>query len=257
VHASFFQLGRLHIPVFGVVAALGLIAGLSLSQRTARYVGLEPAAVWDAGMVAVLAAFVVSRALLVVFNLHSFLMYPLMVLGVPSLTGTGVALTTVFLGFYLRWRRLPLLAVLDAMAPCAALLWAFLSLGRVLDGTMDGMPTSVAWGVGAPGIMGSKVHPVEFYTLLVAAGLCVVLLGVVMRRGVVGHTAGWGMLLGGVAAFFLDFFRVPSVLFEKSWMDPAQFVGVGMVVVGGLVLTRRFARVQVEEEDRIGVGNAV
>jgi len=257
VHASFFQLGRLHIPVFGVVAALGLIAALGLSQWTARYAGLEPAVAWDAGMVGVIAAFVVSRALLIVFNLHSFLAYPLLVMAVPSLTGTGVALTAVFLAVYLRWKRVPVLRLLNAMAPCGALLWAFLSLGRVLDGTMDGMPTSVAWGVAAPGVAGAKVHPVEFYTLVVAAGLCVGLLGIVMRRGPVGQTAGLGMVSAGVAVFFLDFFRVPSVLFETSWMDLAQFVGVGMVVVGGLVLTRHAGRAAVEEREQIGVSNAV
>jgi phosphatidylglycerol:prolipoprotein diacylglycerol transferase len=255
VHGSYLQLGQLHIPVFGAAAVVGLIAALGLSQRTARYAGLEPVVAWDAGMVAVIAAFVLSRALLIVFNLHSFLMYPLLVMAVPSLTGTGVALTAVFLAVYLRWKRLPALRLLDAMAPCGALLWAFLSLGRVLDGTMDGMPTSVAWGIAAPGIAGAKVHPVEFYTLLVAASLCLVLLGVVMQRGAVGATAGWGLLLSGVAVFLLDFFRVPSVLFELSWMDPAQFLGVGMVVVGGLILARRFA--QGYERESMGAGHAV
>jgi drug/metabolite transporter (DMT)-like permease len=62
-------------------------------------------------------------------------------------------------------------------------------------------------------------------------------------------------LLSGVAVFLLDFFRVPSVLFERSWMDPAQFVGVGMVVVGGLILARSFA--QGYERESMGAGHAV
>src|ERR1700693_1743158 len=101
------------------------MAGLGLSQRTARSVGIDGAKLWDAGITGMIAAFVISRALLVVFNLHSFLMYPTLLLAVPSLTTTGVLLTAAFLLLYLRRKRLALLAVLDASAPRAALVWAF------------------------------------------------------------------------------------------------------------------------------------
>jgi phosphatidylglycerol:prolipoprotein diacylglycerol transferase len=120
LHPSFFQLGHLHIPIFGVVAAIGLMAALAFSQITARYADLDGAALWDAGLTGMIAVFVISRVLLVVFNLHSFLMYPVLLLAVPSLTSTGVLLTAAFLVVYLRRKRLPLLAVLDASAPCAA-----------------------------------------------------------------------------------------------------------------------------------------
>ena len=137
------------------------MAALALSQRTARYTGLDPEAVWNAGITAVASAFVISRLLLIAFNLQSFLQYPLLMMSLPSLTSTGVLLTSLFMLFYLHWRRLPLLTVLDTVAPIAALLWAFVSLGRVAEGTKDGMPTHLPWGVGDR-VLGA-VHPVEIY----------------------------------------------------------------------------------------------
>jgi phosphatidylglycerol:prolipoprotein diacylglycerol transferase len=255
LHPSFFQLGPLRIPFFGAVAAIGLISGLGLSQRTARYAAIDPAALWDAGITGMIAAFVISRLLLVVFNLHSFLMYPMLLLAVPSLTTTGVLLTAAFLLVYLRRKHLPLLAVLDASAPCAALIWAFVNLGRIAEGTRDGMPSTLPWAVGDR--MLGAVHPVELYTLLVAVLLCVVLLGLLRQRGYTGRTTAIGLLIAGVAVFFLDFFRLPSTLFPDSqtaWFDPAQLVGVAMIAVGGVLVLTGPSKQQ--QADRSGTGNA-
>jgi phosphatidylglycerol---prolipoprotein diacylglyceryl transferase len=261
LHHSFFQLGSLHIPLFGVVAAVGLLAALGLSQRTARYAGIHGDALWDVGMTAMIAAFVISRVLLVVFNLHSFLLYPTLLLAVPSLTTTGVLLTAAFLLVYLRRRRLPLLAVLDASAPCAALIWGFVNLGRIVEGTKDGMPTSLPWGVGDR--MLGAVHPVEDYTLVGAAALCLLLLGLLPRKGYTGETTAIGLLLAGVAVFFLDFFRLPSNLtanLHDAWVDPAQGLGLAMTATGcALVLTAssKSSKGKIQEADRIGAGNAI
>jgi phosphatidylglycerol:prolipoprotein diacylglycerol transferase len=252
VHSSYFQLGRLHIPVFGVVAAVGLMAALGLSQQTARWRRLDPSQLWDAGMVAVILAFAVSRALLVIFNWKDFLMYPLLLLAVPSLTGVGLLVTAVLLWIYLRWKRLPMLPVLDAWAPCAALLWGFLSLARILDGTREGMPTGVPWGVRIAGSFTDRVHPVEVYSLVAALLLCAALLGLARRTVYTGRTVSAGLIAGGVAIFFLDFFRVPSELFILAWLDPLQLVAVAMVAAGGAVLLL----VASKTEDKVS-GNGV
>ncbi len=190
-----------------------------------------------------------------VFNLHSFLMYPALLLAVPSLTTTGMLLTAAFMVLYLRRKRLPLLAVLDASAPCAALIWAFANLGRILEGTKDGMPTTLPWAIGDR--MLGAVHPVELYTVLVASALCAALFGLLRRRGYTGTTTAIGLLTAGVAVFFLDFFRLPSDLLPDSqtaWLDPAQFLALGMIAAGGVLVLLGPSKLQ--QPDRIGAGNA-
>lgn len=231
------------------------MAALALSQLTARFAALDPAALWDAGITGMIAAFVISRALLVAFNLHSFLMYPTLLLAVPSLTTTGILLTAAFMLLYLRRKRLPLLAVLDAAAPCAALIWAFANLGRILEGTRDGMPTTLPWAIGDR--MLGAVHPVELYTVLIAFALCASLFGLLRRRGYTGTTTAIGLLTAGVAVFFLDFFRLPSDLLPDSqtaWLDPAQFLALGMIAAGGVLVLLGPSKLQ--QPDRIGAGNA-
>jgi phosphatidylglycerol:prolipoprotein diacylglycerol transferase len=248
VHPSFFQIGHLHIPLYGVCAAAGLMAALALSQITARRVHLDVAKVGDAALVMVFAAVLISRVLLVVSVWKSFLAHPLLVLALPSLNDTGILLTIVFMVLYLRWKKLPLLGFLDAMAPCFALVWAFLSFAELLAGTRDGMPTQspLAMSDGA----GGKVQPVEVYAMVAAMLLCGVLLRQLPRRGAVGHACGLGLILAGAAIFLLDFLRLPSALFAATMFDPVQWLGLAMMVVGAalLIALPEIASVTAEKE---------
>ncbi len=234
---GYLRLGRWHLPVYAIFAAVGLVAALLLSERTAKLVGIAEDKLWDAGIVAVMAAFVASRVLLVAMDVKAFVAYPVLVLALPSLTYGGMAITAVLGWIYLRWKKLPLLDVMDAWAPCAALLAAVLSLGHFIEGTDAGMPTRLPWGVVTPGdtVLG-RVHPVELYEMVLALGLCCVLLGVLARRRREGEAAGVALLVGGVLSYGLDMLRQPLDTFGGAWLDPSQWVGLGAIVAGVGVL---------------------
>src|ERR1700733_386711 len=131
MHPILLHLGRFILPTYGVLAALGLMAALSLSLRTATLVGIDPEALWNAGLFSILSALVLSRLLLVIANFKSFLSYPLIILALPSLTATAILLSILATALYLRIKKLPLLSTLDAWAPCATLVWSFLALGHL------------------------------------------------------------------------------------------------------------------------------
>ena len=113
----YLRVGPLHLPVFGLFAAAGLVCALWLSQRTARYAALSPERLWDAGMFALLAAFIASRALLIATDPKAFLRFPLLILTLPSLTYSGIAVTIVLTFVWLRIRHMPVMNVADAWAP--------------------------------------------------------------------------------------------------------------------------------------------
>jgi len=257
VHSSFFQLGHLHIPIYGVFASLGLMAALALSQRTTRYACLDPEAVWNAGMTAILSAFVLSRLLLIAFNLPSFLQYPLLILALPSLTTLGIFLTALFMLGYVRWRKLPLLPLFDAATPCASLLWAFLSLGREFDGTRDGMPTHSQVTGSA---IATRPEPVEIFAALAALFILRATLKVLKNRSAdprmsAGIVAATGLVTAGGAIFFLDFLHLPSELLPNLWLDPSQIIGIAMILVGAALLLR--ARTRIEQESGTETTHAV
>jgi len=230
---GFLRLGRWHLPVYGIFAAVGLVAALWLSQRTAKLVGISAEKLWDAGMFAVVAAFVASRVLLVAMDFRAFLRFPVLVLALPSLTYSGMLLTGILVWIYLRVKKLQVLDVMDAWAPCAAVLAAVLSLGHYVEGTDAGMPTRLPWGVVTPGdnVLG-KVHPVEIYALIAALGMCELLLIRLKRRQRAGQVAGLALAAGGAISFLLDMLRQPVDSFGGAWLDPSQWVALGAVLVG-------------------------
>jgi phosphatidylglycerol:prolipoprotein diacylglycerol transferase len=236
VHPYLLHSGHFLLPTFGVLAAVGLMAALSLSLRTAVAAGLNPEKVWNAGLFTLLSAFVLSRVLLVATNLHNFRAYPVLLLMVPSLTATGILLTILVTVLYLRLRRLPLLATLDAWAPCATLIWAFLALGHLAEGSDPGLPTRLPWGMAIPPDA-LRLHPVPLYAAIAAAVLTFVLLGQLRRGHRPGDIIAVALVSAGAVQFLLTFFRQPNPYDVPlgSILDPIQWISLAMIVLASLI----------------------
>ena len=231
------RVGMLRLSVYGLCAAVGLIAALWLSQKTAKLVGLGAEQVWDAGWFAVTAAFVFSRLLLIVGDVHGFLRLPLVMLMLPSFTYGGMVLTALAIVVYLGWKRLPMLSVMDAWAPCAAVVAAALSMGRFFEGTNLGMPTSLPWGPVVPGSAGlMHLHPVQIYATLAAVVLMVALMWMLQQRLRAGVVAGVALAAGGAVTFLLDMITQPFEMSGHAWLDPAQWIALAAMVAGTLML---------------------
>jgi len=233
MHPYLIHSGHLLLPTFGVLAAVGLMAALTLSLRTAATVGLVPDKLWNAGLFTLLSAFALSRLLLIIANPHSFIAYPILLLMVPSLNVTGILLTILATAIYLRLHSLPHLDALDAWSPCATLAWAFLALGHFAEGTDAGLPTTLPWGIAIP-LSTTRLHPVALYAAIAAALLTFLLLRQLPRRHHAGDTFALALAASGTAQFLLTFVRQPYP--DASLLDPIQWIALGMIALAGLVL---------------------
>ena len=229
MHPTLLHLGHLTLPTFGVLAAVGLMLALAVSQRTARLTGVDPDRLWDAGLFAVLAAFFFSRLLLVLEHFASFRAYPLLLFAVPSLTPSGLLLTAVSTYLWLRSKNLPIVPTLDAWTPCAALVWAFLALGHWAEGSDPGMP--IHQGTAQP------LYPVALFACAVALLLFLAAYAWLRRSPGTGHTAGRTAIAAGAAQFLLSFLRQPGLQMALG-LDALQWVALGTIVAGTLLLLR-------------------
>ncbi len=229
MHPVLVHFGHFSLPTFGVLAAVGLLAALGLSERAAGLARVSADKLWDAGLFAVMAAFALSRVLLVVTNFKSFLAYPLLLLAVPSLTASGLLLTVIATFLWLRWKGLPVGRTLNAWAPCATLLWAFLALGHFAEGSDPGMATGLPWGIRMPG-ESTPLHPVALYVGLFAWVLTVI----VYRRVSAGDAASTALVGAGAGQFLLSFVRQPGVEMVAG-LDVLEWVALGMMVAGGVL----------------------
>ncbi len=237
MHPYLVHSGHLLIPTYGVLAAVGLMAALTLSLRTAATTGLSPEKLWNAGLFTLLSAFVLSRLLLVVTNLHDFLAFPVLLLMAPSLNITGLLLTAMATVIYLRLKHLPLLDTLDAWSPCATLAWAFLALGHLAEGTDAGLPTSLPWGLRIPPDR-TSLHPVALYAAIAATVLTLLLLRQLRRRRTPGNVFALALAASGAVQFLLTFFRQPYLYSGSSYtfLDPIQWIALGMILLAGVIL---------------------
>jgi phosphatidylglycerol---prolipoprotein diacylglyceryl transferase len=236
VHPYLLHSGHLLLPTFGVLAAIGLMSGLSLSLRTAPAVGLLPDKLWDAGLFTLLSAFILSRLLLIAASPHSFVQYPVLLLMLPSLNATGMVLTTLATLVYLRLHHLPLLDTLDAWSPCATLIWAFLALGHLAEGSDAGLPTMLVWGTRIPPDT-TPLHPVALYAAILAAILTFILYRQLQSRSRPGATVTLALAATGAIQFLLTFFRQPYPYTAPlgTLLDPIQWISLGMIVLAGFL----------------------
>jgi len=243
--ACFAVLASLHIPAHALIAIAGMLAALWLSLRTAPLRSLEPEQLWDAGVFTIAAAFVLSRllglALFVVVE-HGQLTLSLRdILSFSSISYLSLLVTAIPVALWLRWKRLPLLRVLDAWAPCAALLWSALSLADAASGSGGGLPTRLPWGIrAASSSAGTRVHPVALYTAAAALALCGALFSLLRRVREPGRVAATAFIASGTILFLLDMLRVPdqpqAQPLSHNLLDMSQWIALAAIVFGACLL---------------------
>jgi phosphatidylglycerol:prolipoprotein diacylglycerol transferase len=252
VHPVLIHIGAVLIPSYGALAALGVVLGLFLTQRTARTAGLNESHVWNLCVVALFAALVVQRLLLVAVNWSGLRDHPSWMLGLAmihhpllaamgALAGVGSALA------FARRQRMPLRTTADALAAPLTLGMVFEQLGALMAGSGFGTETDVRWAVtytdplatrwsGTP--LGIPLHPVQAYAGITFLMLSIFLLVWLPARKQQGDVAGLGLLGMGVVIFITELWRDPegrgAVL--GGVMDGPQVAAIFMVLCGGLVL---------------------
>jgi phosphatidylglycerol---prolipoprotein diacylglyceryl transferase len=233
-----FKIGSFEITSFGVLVAVGALAGIWLFQRELRRSGLPDSGV-DAGIAGVLGGLVGAKLLWTIEHL-----------GEGPATGLlfsrgGMSWFGGFLGgvaaglWMLRRRGIPLMAGLSAAAPGLALGHAIGRIGCFLVGDDYGRPTDLPWGVAFPkGLppIDIPVHPTQLYEM--AALLPVAWLIVRWRRHGAPDRVVFGryLLLAGLIRFAIEFVRVNEHVvgpFTLAHVISAAVVIAGLVLISG------------------------
>ncbi len=255
MHPVLFKIGALVIPSYGALAAVGVVLGLFLAQRTARTVGVAANHVWNLSVIALFAALAGSRLLLVAINWHDLRRHPLWTFGLstihsPLLAGIVALLGALAAFWYMRWQRMPWAATLDALSAPLVIALACEQWGALLAGSDYGTDASVPWAVtythplaarwsGAP--LGIPLHPVQAYAALAYLTLAVALLLVLPVRAQAGDAAGIALIGIGVTMYITEFWRDA----EGRWqllhgaLDGPQAAAILLVALGALMLRER------------------
>ncbi|MEK6399122.1 MAG: prolipoprotein diacylglyceryl transferase family protein [Terriglobus sp.] len=226
MHPHLFRLGPVTVPTFGAIAALGLVLTISLAARGARILRLNEDAVWNLCLWMAAGTLVLSRLIIVAQVWPAFAKYPLYILTLPTVTKWGLLLALGSGAVYMLVKRLPWLKTLDAMAPAALLLQAFLHLGTHFSGDDLGLATTLRLGT----MFGDEgYHPVALYSAVLTLIACAVVFGWLGRERQAGEAFGLGLTLAVLIRFGVDMLR-------PGWVLPETMVG-HVLRVDQLVLT--------------------
>jgi phosphatidylglycerol:prolipoprotein diacylglycerol transferase len=201
---------------------------------------------------------------LILVNLSDIRRHPSWLLAIamvhhPLLAAAGIAAGAAAVLVYARWAKLPLAAVVDALAAPVSVGMAAEQLGALLAGSGYGSETNGTWAVtyssplaarwsGTP--IGVPLYPVQAYAaigaILIAATLCIAM----RRKRRPGDIAGIWLIATGALLAFTEMFRDwegRGVLFH-GYADLPQLVGLGLVILGGATLLDWHAHTPVAEK---------
>jgi phosphatidylglycerol:prolipoprotein diacylglycerol transferase len=252
VHKIAFYFGSWPVYWYGVLVAVGFLAGLWTASRRGLRDGLPPEKVLDTGTWVIIGALIGARALHVIsYWDKEFAGQPLTAIfnlrqgGLVFYGGLiGAALATIL---HLRWKKLPLWKFADALAPSIALGAVFGRLGCLMNGCCYGRECGLPWAIHFPldhETKGVGVHPTEIYDSMLNFLLYAGLAWLYRRKKFDGqifatYLVGYALLRALVECFRGDY--APSEFFFGGWVSPAQLVSVG-ILAAGLILFWRLPR---------------
>ena len=232
MYPTFLRIGDFEITSFGVLVALGALAGLFVFQRELRRAGL-PADAINAALAGVLGGLAGAK-LIWAIEFHRTAPFLDLLLSRGGLSwfggfagGLAAGLTT------LRRYRVPLIRGLAAASPGLALGHAIGRVGCFLVGDDYGRPSTLPWAVAFPkGLPPTDmpVHPTQLYEaipLVVIAWMLVrwrrqgVLDAVVLSRY---------LMLAGATRFAIEFVRINAPVLGPLTL--AQLWSLGLIAAG-------------------------
>jgi len=248
-------IGSFFLPTYGVLVALGFLAGISLAMKLAKPAGLDPERVSALGVYCALAGLAGAKALMFVMDFDYYAKYPERIWSFDTLLSAGVyyggfVAALAFAWVYMKIQKMDAWKTADVIAPGVAVGHAIGRLGCLAAGCCWGAECDKPWAItfhnaeaheltGVP--LGVALHPSQLYEALGTA-----LVGwLLWRESTKGRRPGW--ILGLYLSIY-SLFRL-AVEFTRHheqalpWGGPftwTQWIALALALLGGGILwTRR------------------
>jgi phosphatidylglycerol:prolipoprotein diacylglycerol transferase len=245
MYRTLFTIGPVAIHSYGVLLMVGFVAGILLSRREARRLGLSAEVPLDLGVWILIAGVLGARTLYVVLNWSFFAANPFEAVRIwheGGLSFYGGLLGGVAAALVFSWRRrLSFWTMADMLAPGLALGYGIARFGCLLNGCCYGGPTTLPWGMRFPlwpdsAILTSPSHPTQIYSALGSFAILSVLMAVRRRLQVPGRLFLLYLMLYAIVRSAVEVLRrgyTAEVLVDG--LTEAQ-VASAVIFVGALVV---------------------
>jgi phosphatidylglycerol:prolipoprotein diacylglycerol transferase len=247
VHPDFIRIGPLDIHTYGVLVAVGFLAGIMLAAWRAKQEGFRPEQASDLGVWLIVAGMLGGKLFHLAFYWRDFIA-DWRVNGLSSLR-EGFVFHGGFIGacvatiLYAQLNRLPLWKLADVFAPSVALGHAFGRLGCFFNGCCYGQPCRLPWAVKFPAghiLHGVPLHPTQLYEVAGNLAIFAALSTFYRRKRFDGQIWWLYVLAYGIVRFVIEFFRGDYRTYYFDTFTIAHVVAAVLIVtaLAGLKLCR-------------------
>lgn len=244
MHDIAFEIGGITVAWYGVLVAIGFMAGLWTASRRALLQNVSPNLIMDLGPWLLVGAVVGARTLYVFSywkeEFASAPFYEIFMLrhgGLVYYGGLiGASLACII---FVRRKKFPLWKMADILAPSISLGYVFGRFGCLMHGCCYGRPTSLPWGIqfpyGHPSFP-QHVHPTQIYDSMLNLAFYLALAWLFRRKKFDGQVFAVYLIGYAIMRSFVETFRGDyPVHYLGGWATPAQLVSVGIVLAGVLL----------------------
>lgn len=248
MYPKLISIGSFYIPTYGVLVALGFLAGLAITMRLARRAGLNADKVMNLAVYCALAGIAGAKLFMILFDIRDYISNPGQIFTLATLQAAGVfhggfLLALVVAMLYVRKQHLPALPVMDTFAPGVALGQAIGRLGCFAAGCCWGKECYLPWGVrfrsnfASPVPLDKTLHPTQLYESAADLIIFGILYRQFNREHRQGHIIALYLILYSTARFIIEFYRVH----EQPLVGPfslTQWISLALLIVGVGMLLR-------------------
>lgn len=245
-----FRIGNLAVHWYGILVAIGFMAGVYTAGLRGRRQGINPEMITDLALWIFGGAFLGARILYVItFWGQEFAegpWYKIFALRAGFVFYGGLIGATLAAIGYTRWKKLPTWKFGDALAPSISLGHAFGRLGCLMTGCCFGKECALPWAVKYPfghplhEVPGNAVpvHPVQVYEALLNFSLYALLAWLYRRKKFDGQIFALYLLGYACIRAFVELFRGDYPDRQMTgWMTPAHWVSIGILGAGAGLYT--------------------
>ena len=245
------KIGALQIYSYGFLVALAFLSGIFLSIYFAKKEGLSAEAILDLAVYVIISSILGARLFYVVGQWQEYRDNPIEIFmlqkgGLVFLGGLLLGLLTIVA--FARVKKIPLLKLLDAIAPGVLLGYSIGRIGCFLNGCCFGVPANNFLGVVFPpnSLAGSyfpdaHLYPTQLFSSAAMFLACLALVWTYRHKRYDGQIFYWGLILYSIYRFLIEFLRYSPI----HWLalTPSQWIVLFGLIYGSWGLFHHGKRV--------------
>jgi phosphatidylglycerol:prolipoprotein diacylglycerol transferase len=251
LYPKLIEIGDFYLPTYGVLVALGFLAGLAATVKLAKRAGFNSEIITNLAVYVALSDMLGAKLFMIAFDWRDYAAAPGRIFSFETLQAAGVfqgglilALITAF--FYMRQQGLPVLGTADIFAPGVAIGHAVGRLGCFAAGCCWGVECDLPWAVtfhdpvafGLTGVpLEVGLHPTQLYESVAEFALFAFLFALCRKPHVPGRVIGLYLVLSSAMRFGIEFLRFHQQPVNYG-LSLTQWISIALALAGIVLLAR-------------------